>query len=119
MGREENRLFSHLVYEYKKGIRKLVLYTAKELEAEVCRAKLDRSSIDFHETEAKDGRINFFFGDRPCVDIVRSFGEKPLNEFDEKEDFILGVLLGYDLTRQCERYLINAGKEPLMHLKCV
>lgn len=26
-------------------------------------------------------------------------------EYDEKEDFILGVLLGYDVTKQCERYI--------------
>lgn len=105
MGREQNRLFSHMIYEYKKGIRRLVLYTAREEEAQDCRAKLGKSGISWFETEAKDGKINFFFGDAPCINIIESFGRKPLNQLDEKEDFILGVLLGYDLTRQCERYL--------------
>ncbi|MGE4319025.1 MAG: DUF2023 family protein [Deferribacterales bacterium] len=110
MSREENRLFSHMVYEYKKGIRRLVLYTAKEHEAELCRMKLSKSGIAWYELASKDGRINFFFGDCPCISIIRSFGEKPLNEFNEKEDFILGVLLGYDLTKQCERYLNNTER---------
>jgi len=110
MSKEENRLFSHMIYEYKKGIRRLALYTAKPDEAELCRAKLEKSDIAWHETPSKDGKLNFFFGDCPCISIIRSFGEKSLNEFDEKEDFILGVLLGYDLTRQCERYLKNTDK---------
>lgn len=111
MSNAENRLFSHLLYEYKKGIRRLVLYTARIEESEVCRIKLKRSGISWHETPAKEGRINFFFGDCPCISIIKSFGDKPLNSFDEKEDFILGVLLGYDVTKQCERYLGNIEKQ--------
>jgi len=109
MGREQNRLFSHMIYEYKKGIRRLVLYTARCPEADDCRLKLRKNSISWFETESKDGKVNFFFGDAHCISIIESFGTKPLNELDEKEDFILGVLLGYDLTRQCERYLAYAS----------
>ena len=39
-----------------------------------------------------------------CLDAVRMFVHKPLNELSAEEDFMLGVMLGYDLPMQCERY---------------
>lgn len=94
-----------MIYEYKKGVRRLAMYTCCEGECGVCVQKLEKNGISYILSSARDGRSNIFFGDCPCISIIESFGDKPLNEFDEKEDFILGTLLGYDITKQCERYL--------------
>lgn len=99
------RLFSHMVYEYKKGVRRLAMYTCDDHECRFCVKKLEKSGISYMVTKARDGKTNIFFGDCPCISIIESFGKDRLNEFDAKEDFILGILLGYDVTKQCERYI--------------
>lgn len=106
-----NRLFSHMLYEYKKGVRRLALYTCSDSECELCIKKLERSNVSYFVVPAGNKRTNIFFGDCPCVSIIESFGCKMLNEYDEKEDFILGVLLGYDISKQCERFLEISPQE--------
>jgi len=105
------RLFSHMIYEYKKGVRRLALYTCAEHECEFCIKKLEKGGVSYHVADAQDGKRNIFFGDCPCIRIVESFGSKKLNEYDLKEDFILGTLLGYDVTKQCERYISQSSAE--------
>jgi len=94
-----------MLYEYKKGVRKLAMYTCSESESYFHIKKLQTSDIAYVVSEAFNDKVNIFFGDCPCISIIESFGEKKLNDLDEKEDFILGVLLGYDITKQCERYM--------------
>ena len=55
--------------------------------------------------------LNVFFGDKPCVDVIKSFNQPHLSKLNPEQDFILGVLLGYDKTKQCERYLKLKEKE--------
>ncbi|MCK5131289.1 MAG: DUF2023 family protein [Candidatus Sabulitectum sp.] len=50
-------------------------------------------------------KINLFFGEKDCVDVVASFGNWKLNEFPPEEDFILGIMLGYGRLAQRCRYL--------------
>ena len=51
-----------------------------------------------------DNKVNLYFGNRLCLDAVKTFVHKPLNELSPEEDFMLGAMLGYDITGQCERY---------------
>ena len=51
-----------------------------------------------------DRKVNLYFGEPSCLELVRTFVHKPLNRLTPEEDFMLGALLGYDLVRQCERY---------------
>ena len=108
---ENMRLFSHMLYEYKKGVRRLAMYTCTDRECEFCVKKLEKNDISYMTARASDGKTNIFFGDCPCISIIESFGKDKLNEFDEKEDFILGTLLGYDVTKQCERYLTMSAPQ--------
>ena len=79
------KLFMHHIYEFQKGIRSLVLCTmCRTCAALVC--------------------------DRLCLDAVRTFVHKPLNELTPEEDFMLGAMLGYDIARQCERYCKRKGR---------
>lgn len=107
-----NKVFSHMLYEYKKGVRRLALFTALETELPACIAKLNNCGVTYLTRPAGSGKVNLFFGECPCIRIIETFGAKMLNAYDEKEDFILGILLGYDITKQCERYL-GAVNRPL------
>lgn len=95
----------HHIYEYKKGVRHLVLHTLPASLREEAEKKLMRQGIDYIVKPVGDSRINIFFGAKECVEVIRRMGDKKLNEFTPEEDFILGIMLGYDKRRQCLRYL--------------
>jgi len=46
-----------------------------------------------------------FFGNRVCIEVLKRFGKRSLADFTAEEDFVLGIMLGYDRLKQCERYL--------------
>lgn len=100
------KVFSHLVYEFEKGVRNLVLYTLSEEYLPLALNKLDHREIEyFVQPVPNKGSVNIFFGRSECLKTLRKFlKERPLNSLSPEEDFILGALLGYDLCRQCERY---------------
>ena len=99
------KVFNHHIYEYKKGLRSLVLHTLPSGCREQAERKLVHNEIPFLIREVNERKINIFFGERECVDIIESFGDRPLNEFTCEEDFILGTMLGYCRLQQCRRYL--------------
>ena len=101
----EMQILMHHVYEYKKGLRNLVLHTMSIDEQEKTEELLNRKGISYFMQILCSGKINVFFGESKCVKIIESFGNKALNEFTDEEDFILGTMLGYDRMQQCERYL--------------
>ncbi|HOR46077.1 MAG TPA: DUF2023 family protein [Spirochaetota bacterium] len=45
------------------------------------------------------------------MDIIKLFGNKPLNEYSPEEDFILGIMLGYGMIPQCARYTAKRRKQ--------
>lgn len=53
--------------------------------------------------------------------VVRAIcGGKKLNDLTPEEDFVLGSMLGYDIRKQCERYMKKRSarsKEAVIH-KC-
>lgn len=100
------KVLSHLVYEYEKGVRGLVLYTLGAHLVERAIDKLQRRDID-HLVLPVEGKhtVNIFFGRPECMAIVRAFlAQATLEHFSPEQDFILGTLLGYDLSGQCQRY---------------
>ncbi len=98
-------VFLHHIYEYKKGLRRMVLHTAPSLYRERISKKLCSLNIVFLITDVNEKKINVFFGDPDCIDVIRSFGEEDLSKLTDEQDFILGTLLGYDITGQCRRYI--------------
>ncbi len=103
----------HHIYEYRKGLRHLVLHTMKSCDREAAERKLCKYDIDFVVSELPNGNFNIFFGKRECVDVIRAFGGIPLNELSSEQDFILGIMLGYDRLAQCERFLKrNSEQKP-------
>ncbi|MBC8526704.1 MAG: DUF2023 family protein [Candidatus Cloacimonetes bacterium] len=99
------KLFTNYLYEYKKGLRNLAIYTGRVEEKDAIIKKLMRENITYYIQKLNNTRINVFFGDKICIDIIRQMNLKSLSNLTEEEDFILGIMLGYNRLKQCERYL--------------
>ena len=100
------------IYGYKHGIRPLVLQVESMKDKDAIEKRLQRDDLNYHLSPAPGGRnLNVFFGDKPCVDVIKSFNQPHLSKLNPEQDFILGILLGYDKTKQCERYLKLKDKE--------
>ena len=98
------KVFNHHIYEFKKGIRTLILTTEKSKHKDVIRERLEHEKIDYVIHDVDEHKINVFFGEKPCVDVVKTLNPR-LSEHTPQEDFMLGILLGYDKVKQCVRYL--------------
>ncbi len=96
-------LMNH-IYEYKKGVRRMVLFTFNKKYEEYATARLRRQNIRYILQPVGNDRVNLFFGRQECLDAVRLMLTRPLNMLSPEEDFILGAMLGYDICAQCERY---------------
>ena len=101
-------LMNH-IYEYEKGVRQMVLYTFNGKYEQAVVNRLRNEGIDFVAQRIGNGNVNLFFGRKACIDAIRLFVTRPLYELSPEEDFILGALLGYDITLQCERYCRRKG----------
>lgn len=99
------QVLAHHIYEYRKGLRHLVLHTMQAKDRISAERKLSGYDVDYVVIPVSGEKINIFFGKKECVDVVRTFCHKPLNELSAEQDFILGIMLGYDRVAQCERFL--------------
>jgi hypothetical protein len=98
-------VFHHLLYEINRGLRDLALYTIQPSDQELIQSRLDHEGVAAHFLPIEDGRVNVYFGHETCVNVVKEFGSCPHCLHTPEQDFILGIMLGYDRTKQCERYL--------------
>ncbi len=96
-------LMNH-IYEYKKGVRRMVLFTFNKKYENFAITRLEHQNISYIVQPVGNERLNLFFGKRECLDAIRLMVTKPLNQLSPEEDFILGAMLGYDICAQCERY---------------
>ncbi len=100
----EMKMFMHHIYEFKKGVRNLVLCTMCRTCAELVTERLRGQGIDYLLQDVDGRKVNLYFGKRACLDAVGAFIHKPLNRLTPEEDFMLGTMLGYDIVQQCERF---------------
>jgi hypothetical protein len=107
------KVFLHHIYEYEKGIRKMILHTLHKDHEEFVVNRLKSRNIAFLIQYLDNERFNVFFGNELCIATLKSFGNKPLNTFSPEQDFILGIMLGYDNLIQCQRYLKNLEKKEI------
>lgn len=98
------KLFMHQIYEYRKGVRPLVLCTMCNDCAQIMCKRLDEQGIPYIEQPVSNNKVNLYFGKKACLDVVRTFVHKPMHVLTPAEDFMLGAMLGYDITAQCERF---------------
>lgn len=105
----ELRVFYHHIYEYKKGLRSLILTTEKKDNRSIIEGKLQRENIPYVINEVNGKNINVFFGNKDCIKVVSTF-DKKLNKLSPEQDFMLGIMLGYDKILQCKRYFVMRDK---------
>ena len=95
-------LMNH-IYEFKKGVRQMVLFTFNKKYECYALDRLKRQNIDYIIQPVGNDRMNLFFGKKECMDAIRLMVTRPLSKLTPEEDFMLGALLGYDICAQCER----------------
>lgn len=106
------QVFNHHIYEFKKGVREMVLCTLSGSYEDKVKAKLERDSISYMIQKQRNGNINVFFGKEECLVVVNTLcGNKTLDQLTPEEDFMLGVLLGYSVCEQCRRYCKKRKKD--------
>lgn len=105
----ELRVFYHHIYEYKKGLRSLVLTTEKADNRALIEAKLQKENIPYIIKDVNSKNINVFFGNKDCIRVVSTFNSR-LDKITPEQDFMLGIMLGYDKILQCKRYFIMRDK---------
>lgn len=96
-------LMNH-IYEFKKGVRRMVLFTFNKKYEDYATTRLQKQHISYIIQPVGNDRMNLFFGRKECLDAIRLMVTRPLNQLTPEEDFILGAMLGYDICAQCERY---------------
>ena len=106
----ELKVLMNHIYEYKKGVRRMILFTCNRRYEAFATQRLSRQAIDYVVQPAGKENVNVYFGRRECLDAIRLFVTRPLNELSPEEDFILGAMLGYDICAQCERYCERKSK---------
>ncbi len=99
------KVIGHYLYEYKKGLRNLVLYTGNMNEKSAIEKKLKMENISYYIQKVNGTKINIFFGDLVCIEVLERIKFKSLSKLTEEQDFILGIMLGYDRLKQCKRYI--------------
>jgi len=104
------KVFYHHIYEYKKGLRNLILHTTNLEEKDIIKKKLEKENISYIIHKISSEKINVFFGNALCIEVIESIDKPRLNDLTDEEDFMLGTMLGYGMIHQCERYLKRRGK---------
>lgn len=92
------------IYEYKKGVRNMILYTLNKNYEEAAIKRLESQNICYVRQDAGERSVNLYFGRPECIEAIRLMVDRPLNRLTPEEDFILGALLGYDICKQCKRF---------------
>ena len=105
MSTSKRHLILHQIYEFRKGVRQLIMITMTAAEAAGTATLLERESIAHFAQSVHKNKFNLYFGHASFVETVRRIVTKPLNCLTPEEDFILGILLGYDKEAQCRRFL--------------
>ncbi len=105
------KVLNHHIYEYKKGLRSLVLHTMNSSRIKEAETKLNNNNIKYIIRIVSENKINIFFGNPDCINIINSFGNKALNKFTPEQDFILGIMLGYGREQQYKRYIKQCNQK--------
>lgn len=106
-------VFIHHIYEYQKGIRNLILHTTDKHHSEFIKNKLQSEDISFIIYPLGCNKINVFFGAKECVEVIKNINKSSLTAYTPEEDFMLGIMLGYDRRKQCERFLKFKEREKI------
>ena len=104
------KVLTNHIYEYKKGVRRMVLFTFNKKYEDFAIHRLKSQNIKFVIQPVGNDRLNLYFGREECLNAIRMIVTRSLNHLTPEEDFMLGAMLGYDICTQCERFCERKGK---------
>ena len=67
------KMFMHHIYEFKKGVRSLVLCTMCRTCASIVAERLRGQQIGYMIQEVSEKKVNLYFGKQECLDAVKTF----------------------------------------------
>lgn len=108
---EDMKVLVNHIYEFKKGVRRMVLFTFNKRYEQFAVTRLQHQNISYVIQPVGNDRLNLFLGKKECLDAIRLMITKPLCQLTPEEDFILGAMLGYDICAQCERYCERKSRQ--------
>lgn len=108
---EDMKVLVNHIYEFKKGVRRMVLFTFNKRYEQFAVTRLQHQNISYVIQPVGNDRLNLFFGKKECLDAIRLMITKPLCQLTPEEDFILGAMLGYDICAQCERHCERKSRQ--------
>ena len=108
---EDMKVLVNHIYEFKKGVRRMVLFTFNKRYEQFAVTRLQHQKISYVIQPVGNDRLNLFFGMYECLDAIRLMITKPLCQLTPEEDFILGAMLGYDICAQCGRYCERKSRQ--------
>ena len=82
----EMKVLMNHIYEYEKGVRRLVLYTFNACYAAYAVEKLERKHIDYILRSAGRDTVNLFFGKKECIAAIGRIVEEPFGR-NLRQDF--------------------------------
>ena len=82
---EKLKLFSHLLYECKKGVRSAALCTISADCSHIAIAKLKANDMAYFSCALSNGQENLFFGEHVCMEVLQKICNKPLNRLSAEE----------------------------------
>ena len=100
-------VLSTYIYELKKGSKLCALMTFEDSKLQSAIEKIKNAGFSFflQKLNGKIPKTNVFFGEKIPILLLKNIIKSPLNELTAEHDFILGILLGYDIKSQCKRFL--------------
>ena len=90
-------LMNH-IYECKKGVRRMVLFTFNERFESFAITRLQSQNISYIVQPVGNGRLNLFFGKPECLDAIRLMVNKPLSQLSPEVSQGSGSGRSYELT---------------------
>ena len=66
------KMFMHHIYEFKKGVRSLVLCTMCRTCASIVAERLRGQQIGYMIQEVSEKKVNLYFGKQECLDAVKT-----------------------------------------------
>ena len=88
------KMLLHHIYEFRKGVRDLVLCTLCPTCAGLLIERLRSQGIDYLLQPVTEQKVNLYFGKRSCLDAVQTFVDKPLNKLTPRGGFHAGHHVG-------------------------
>ena len=114
----ELKVFLNHIYEFKKGVRQMVLYTTNKKYEAFAVKRLTDQKISYVIQPVGNGRINLFFGRKECIEAIRLLvREAAINgKVDKLEGMKENVICGHLIPagtgqREFEKIIVGSKEE--------